>query len=53
MRKKTIFVFLGIIENSLGQLLMTKRDEEELPDAHGKWEFPSGKVKFAETPSRP
>lgn len=33
------------------KVLMTKRFEEECPDAHLKWELPGGKIKFGEEPN--
>lgn len=47
--KKQLMVFTGVVIKN-GTVLMTKRFEEECPQAHMKWELPGGKVKFGETP---
>lgn len=46
---KQITVFIGLVVYE-GKILLTKRSESELKDAHLKWEFPGGKVDFGETP---
>jgi len=47
--KKQITVFSGVLIRDK-KILMIERSEEELPDAHLKWEFPGGKCDFGETP---
>jgi 8-oxo-dGTP diphosphatase len=47
--KKVIFVFSGLITNSDKKILLVKRKEKELPQAHNKWELPGGKLDFGET----
>lgn len=49
-QKKTIFIFVGLVQNSKGEILLTNRKETELPEADNKWELPGGKVNFGETP---
>lgn len=53
MRKvtKQISVFTGLIYFN-GKILLVQRSEPELQSAHGKWEFPGGKVKYNETPEQ-
>lgn len=46
---KQITVFSGILLKDR-KVFMVQRSEEELPDAHLKWEFPGGKCEFDETP---
>ena len=50
IKTKQITVFSGAVIKD-GKILMALRTEEELPDAHMKWEFPGGKVDFGETPA--
>lgn len=47
--KKQITVFLGVLIHKK-KILMLQRKEEEVPEAHHKWEFPGGKCEFDETP---
>ena len=47
--QKTIHVFVGIVVNEQGEILMTKRNEKELPEVDNHWELPGGKVNFGET----
>lgn len=51
-QQKTIYVFTGMVENENGEILMTKRSESKLPEAHDKWELPGGKADFGETPEQ-
>ncbi len=46
---KQITVFIGLVVHK-NKILLTKRNESELKDAHLKWEFPGGKVDYGETP---
>lgn len=48
-KKKQITVFSGILIKDK-KIFMDQRFEEELSDAHMKWEFPGGKCEFGETP---
>ncbi|MDO8469570.1 MAG: NUDIX domain-containing protein [bacterium] len=43
-------VVLGLIRNSGGKILLQKRIDTVIPDAHEKWELPGGKIDFGETP---
>jgi mutator protein MutT len=49
-KKKQIVVIVGIIKNSDEQVLLIKRNEPELFEAHGKWELPGGKIEYGESP---
>jgi mutator protein MutT len=46
---KTIFVVVGLVTSDDGKILVTQRNEPELPAAHLKWELPGGKVAFGES----
>lgn len=45
-----ITIVMGVVIQDK-KVLMTKRFEEECPDAHLKWELPGGKIKFGEEPN--
>lgn len=47
MNKKQITVFTGCVLDG-SRVLLLQRFEPELPEADRKWEFPGGKVEFAE-----
>jgi mutator protein MutT len=46
---KQITIFAGCLIHD-GKVLLNKRSESEVPDAHMKWEFPGGKCDFDESP---
>lgn len=46
---KQITVFSAVVLND-NKVLLVLRKEDELPEAHLKWEYPGGKVDFGETP---
>lgn len=46
---KQITVFSAVVIKD-GTVLLTLRKEDELPEAHLKWEYPGGKCDFGETP---
>lgn len=48
---KQVTVFVGLVVKD-NKILLVKRNEPEVPDAHLKWEFPGGKVGFGETPEQ-
>lgn len=50
LRKKQFLAALAVIFNSKGEVLVAKRNQPNLPDAHGKWELPGGGVEFGEDP---
>lgn len=44
MKQKNIIVAVALIKNEEGKILLQKRNDPQLPDAHGKWEFPGGGI---------
>ena len=46
---KQITVFSAVVVKDK-KVLLNLRKENELPEAHLKWEYPGGKVDFGETP---
>lgn len=51
MRQQTQLVVAGaIVIDDQGQVLLTQRSQPELPEAHGRWEMPAGKVEHGESP---
>lgn len=52
MIEKIVFVFNGVIQDSMGRILIENRQEKELPSADQKWGLPGGKLKFGETPEQ-
>ncbi len=48
---KQITVFSAVVIND-NKVLLTLRKEDELPEAHLKWEYPGGKCDFGETPDQ-
>ena len=52
MIEKIVFVFNGVIQDSMGRILIENRQEKELPSADQRWGLPGGKLKFGETPEQ-
>jgi mutator protein MutT len=52
MEQRQIFVAVALILNEAGEILLGKRNQPELPEIHGKWEFPGGGIDFGETPEQ-
>ena len=48
-KKKTVFVFVGLVTDDEGKILLINRKEKELPEADNRWELPGGKLEFGET----
>ncbi|OHA00350.1 MAG: hypothetical protein A3C11_00645 [Candidatus Sungbacteria bacterium RIFCSPHIGHO2_02_FULL_49_12] len=48
--KRQITVVVGLIKNEKGKILLQKRVDPLIPDAHEKWEFPGGRIDFGESP---
>jgi mutator protein MutT len=46
--RKNIVVVLGIIFNTEGKVLITKRSDPNVAKAHMLWDFPGGKNEFGE-----
>lgn len=50
---KSVTVVCACITRQGGQeVLLSMRQAPEVPDLHGKWELPGGKVEFGETPEQ-
>jgi len=48
--KRQNLVVIAAIRDAEGRILLQKRLDPLIPDAHGKWEFPGGKIHFGERP---
>jgi ADP-ribose pyrophosphatase YjhB (NUDIX family) len=48
--QKQIVVAVAAVVDGRGNVLLTRRNQPELPEAHNKWEMPGGKVEFNEAP---
>ena len=48
--QKQIPVALAMITDVEGKILLARRNDPSIPDAHDLWEFVGGKVEFGETP---
>ncbi len=48
--KRQLAVVIGLIRNDQGEIFLQKRLDLLIPSAHGKWEFPGGKVNYGEAP---
>jgi ADP-ribose pyrophosphatase YjhB (NUDIX family) len=49
IRKKTIVVALGIIENNKGEILLSLRNDPKFKGAHLKWDLIGGKNEMGES----
>lgn len=49
-QKRQLTVVIGAIRNNEGKILLQKRIDPLIPDAHEKWEFPGGRIDFGEFP---
>ena len=49
--QKQIVVAGAVVFDGNGNVLLTRRNQPELPGAHGRWEMPAGKVEFGELPN--
>lgn len=50
MRRLQKTIVCAIIKNDKGEILIDKRNQPDFPEAHGKWEFPGGRIEFGEEP---
>lgn len=50
MGKNQITIVVAIIRNENGDVLLARRNEPGLKDAHDKWEFVGGGIEFGENP---
>jgi mutator protein MutT len=50
MEQKQITIVVAIIRNEQGDILLARRNEPDLKDAHNKWEFVGGGIEFGESP---
>lgn len=50
MERRTKIVVLGAVENEKGEILLTRRFDPKVPDAHLMWDLPGGTVEFGEHP---
>ena len=50
MGKIQITIVVAIIRNENGDVLLARRNEPGLKDAHDKWEFVGGGIEFGENP---
>lgn len=48
--RKQFLIVKGIVLNDKGEILFVRRKREWHAEAHGKWEFPGGKINFNEKP---
>ncbi len=48
--KLQVMAVVGLIRDDTGKILLQKRVDPNVPDAHEKWEFPGGKIDFGESP---
>lgn len=49
--KKQFLIVNAIVLNDEGEILLVRRERKWHKEAHGKWEFPGGKIDFGETPA--
>mgnify|MGYP006421381643 FL=1 len=48
--KKQLTAVIALIKNKEGKILLQQRNDPAIATAHGKWEFPGGKIDFGESP---
>lgn len=50
MEQRQYFVACAVIFNDNGQILLTKRNNPQSVEVHGKWQLPGGSVELGEHP---
>ncbi|MDP2647787.1 MAG: NUDIX domain-containing protein [Candidatus Yanofskybacteria bacterium] len=49
MEHRKLSIAVALIKNEEGKILLQRRIDPKIPSAHGKWEFPGGKVESHES----
>jgi mutator protein MutT len=47
---KQVTIVVAVIRNQAGEILLAQRNQPEIPEIHGLWEFVGGGVKIDEDP---
>ena len=50
LQHKQIPIVIAVIRNESGDLLLARRIDRDISEAHDTWEFAGGKIEFGETP---
>lgn len=50
IEKRQVVVSIGLARDSEGKILLQKRLDPLIPEAHEKWEFPGGRIEYGESP---
>ena len=50
--KAQVPIVVAVIKNDAGQLLIARRNDPSLSDAHDKWELVGGRLEWAESPEQ-
>ena len=50
-RREQVVICVGLVVDDSGHCLLVRRHEPALPELHGRWELPGGKVEFGEAPT--
>lgn len=52
MEQKQVTIAVAVIRNEKGEILLARRNEPGLSEAHNKWEFVGGGIDFGESPEQ-